>query len=194
MSKLKTKVKLLDDKAVMPFRAHEDDVGYNLTFISLDRIEGDVLFFKTGVSVQPPNGYYFDVVPRSSISKLPLEQANSVGVIDPNYRGEIIVPVRVTHDSLGQDIGRKSFPNGLVRMFNARPATMYDVANLILDRKPVLFQMILRKRFSSELEQSLELEDTARGDGGFGSTDDLEKTVTSAKKRKSLVRRAGTEE
>jgi len=169
--KMTTKVVLLDSKAELPVRAHETDTGYDIKFIGFEKIVGDVIFFKTGLSIQPPPGHYFEVVPRSSISKLPLELANSVGIIDEHYRGEIMVPVRVTHSVMGTDPKNVSFPNGIVRMFNSRPSTMAGVAQLVLQRKPVMFQMILRQRLDSDFTQVSELDDTERGDGGFGSTD-----------------------
>ena len=166
-----TKVVLLDSKAELPTRAHESDTGYDIKFIGVEKIVGDVIFFKTGLSIQPPAGHYFEVVPRSSILKLPLELANSVGIIDEHYRGEILVPVRITHAAMGTEQKNVSFPNGIVRIFGARPTTMSGVAQLVLQQKPTLFQMILRKRLDSCFLQVDSLEETERGDGGFGSTD-----------------------
>jgi len=170
MPKLKTKVKLLDEAAVLPARAHESDTGYDLTFIGVHKISGDVVFFKTGLSLEPPTGYYFEVVPRSSISKLPLSMANSVGVIDEHYRGEVLVPVRVHHKYEGFNSPSDSYAGGLVNIFGSRPQTITAVANLILKEKPKMFQAILRKRNNCDFVVE-EVSDTERGDGGFGSTD-----------------------
>ena len=168
---MQTKVKLLSPDAEMPKRAHEGDTGYDIKIIGLEKIEGDVIFFKTGLSIQPPRGHYFEVVPRSSISKLPLELANSVGIIDEHYRGEVLIPVRITHGDMGQEQGYTSFPNGIVKIFGARPSMMSSVADLVIRNKPLLFQMILRKRLDTTFELADNLEETKRGDGGFGSTD-----------------------
>ena len=166
----KVKVKLLSEKAVLPSRAHKTDTGYDLKFTEVHKVSGDVIFFKTGVSLQPSKGYYFEVVPRSSISKLPLSMANSVGIIDENYTGEIIIPVRVHHGQMGFSPKSTSYPNGLVEAFGVRPQTMLSLAGLILEKKPCLFQAILRKRLSCDFQLE-ELDNTDRGDGGFGSTD-----------------------
>ena len=171
--KMSTKVKLLDEKASLPIKTHESDTGYDLKFIGYDKIDGDVIFFKTGLSVQPPQGYYFEVVPRSSLSKLPLQMANSIGIIDEHYRGEIIIPVRVMHSQMGQDVKNVSFPNGLVRIFDLKPASFHDVAQLIVAKKPQLFQLILKERLEADFVIANALDETARGDGGFGSTDEL---------------------
>ena len=89
---LESKIKLIDDRAKIPSRAHESDTGYDLKMIDVEKIQGDTIFFKTGISVEPPSGFYFEVYPRSSISKLPLSLSNSVGIIDSDYRGEIPNP------------------------------------------------------------------------------------------------------
>lgn len=146
-----TKVKLLNDEAEVPKRAHSTDSGYDIKMIGIDKIREDVVFFQTGVSIQPPEGHYFELVPRSSISKFPLALANSVGIIDEHYRGEIKIPVRILSLEGEQSIR--------------------DVALHILAVKPVLFQMILRRRLDSDFEVVTEINDTVRGDGGFGSTD-----------------------
>jgi dUTPase len=174
MRKLNVKISLLNDKAVVPSRSHSTDTGYDLVFTGVEKIVGDVIFFKTGISLQPPSGYYFEVVPRSSISKLPLEMANSVGVIDESYTGEVLVPVRVTHSEMGFGKGseNKPYPQGIVRIFNSRPGSMTILSSLILDKKPCLFQAILRKRLDCNFVIE-NLEDTERNDGGFGSTDEL---------------------
>ena len=168
--KVKVKVELLNDLAQVPERAHNTDTGYDLTFTGVEKIVGDVIFFNTGISMQPSKGYYFEVIPRSSISKLPLSMANSVGVIDETYTGEVLIPVRVNHQSMGEEPSRITFPNGIVRIFGLRPQTMSSLADLIIKNKPKLFQAILRKRNNcSFVIQGLE--ETGRGDGGFGSTD-----------------------
>jgi|TARA_R110001583_G_scaffold16234_11_gene66242 dUTPase len=166
---VKVKVKILSEKAEIPSRAHASDTGYDLKFTGIHKIVGDVIFFKTGLSMQPTSGYYFEVVPRSSISKLPLSMANSIGVIDESYTGEIIIPVRVHHSEMGFETQREGFPNGLVGIFNSRPQNMESLSRLILIKKPCLFQAILRKRISCDF-QAEDLTSTERGDGGFGST------------------------
>lgn len=165
------KVKLLDVRAELPKRANDTDTGYDIKFIGVDKIVGDVIFFKTGLSLQPPPGHYFEVVPRSSISKLPFEMANSVGVIDEHYRGELLVPVRVTHQSMGQNMKNVTVLDGIVNVFGKKPSTMSAVASQVLENKPVMFQMILRKRLDCDFEVTDSLDETERGDGGFGSTD-----------------------
>lgn len=167
---VKVKVKKLSEKAKMPKLAHSTDSGYDLTFIGIEKIVGDVIFFKTGLTVQPSQGYFFEIVPRSSISKLPLSMANSIGVIDNHYTGELIIPVRLHHREPGFETKTNSFPFGIVQMLDGKPPSILAAAELILAKKPSLFQMILRKKYACEFVEG-DLEDTDRGDGGFGSSD-----------------------
>ena len=170
MPKIKVKVELLDESAEVPTRGHSTDTGYDLKFIGVEKIVGDVIYFKTGISLQPSKGHYFEVVPRSSISKLPLSMANSIGIIDRNYTGEILVPVRIHHTDMAGEPSRVPYPNGIVRMFGLRPQTMSAASDLIIKHKPKMFQAILRKRLDCDFSVQ-ELEATDRGSGGFGSTD-----------------------
>ena len=165
------RIKKLEDKAVVPARGHETDSGWDLTVIGIHKIKGDTIFFKTGLQVEPPSGHYFEVYPRSSISELPFMLANSVGIIDESYRGELIVAIRVLHPMVGNGTEKDQYPGGMVKALEARPASMSEVAGLIIAKKPRIAQMILRKRLDFTIQEvSGELTSTERSDGGFGST------------------------
>lgn len=45
--------------------------------------------YDTGISIKPPEGYYTEIVPRSSIVKHNTMLANGIGIIDPTYRGTL---------------------------------------------------------------------------------------------------------
>lgn len=154
--KMETLVKL-DDGAIIPTRAHPTDTGYDLHVISCTIVNGATIApyydnhellarFETGVHIKPPSGYYFDVVPRSSFSKLGFTFANSVGIIDDTYRGSIQLMVRGPFDLLA-------------------PYT-YDEKKFPLK----WFQLVLRKREDCVMTLVDSLDTTERGNGGFGST------------------------
>jgi dUTP pyrophosphatase len=168
---LTTKIKRISDKAVFPTRGHESDSGWDLTVIGVHKIEADTIFFKTGLQVKPPAGHYFEVYPRSSISASPFMLANSVGIIDEAYRGELIVAIRVLHSNIGMATDNVTYPGGMVKTLEARPTSITEVANLIIGKRPKIAQMILKKRIDTILEEADSLDDTDRGAGGFGSTD-----------------------
>lgn len=81
-------VKLLEN-AVMPTKAHATDAGFDLTATSRTFDEHGAVVYGTGIAMEIPTGYVGLVFPRSSVSKFDLTMANSVGVIDAGYRGEI---------------------------------------------------------------------------------------------------------
>ena len=78
--------------AVLPSRAHPTDVGYDLVAIGKHKtLKSGVTLYDTGLVVIPPDGHYIEILPRSSISKTGYMLANSVGTIDPDYRGNLYI-------------------------------------------------------------------------------------------------------
>lgn len=136
------KIKVLD-KNCIPNKAHSIDAGFDLKA----REDVSVLpkyteFIPTGVCVEIPVGMVGLLFPRSSISKTPLRMANSVGVIDAGFTGEIKVPLYNTSDVGIRDI------NKYERIAQLVIVPLADVSIEIVD----------------------ELEESERGNGGFGST------------------------
>lgn len=134
-------VKLLDD-AVPPYRKSPADAGWDLSLVAIAKTVGDVTVFRTGIAVAPPPGYYFEMVPRSSVWASSWTLANNVGVIDAGYRGECLVALRWCGS------GAPSHP----------PYPWRAV------------QLLLRKSYITEFDEVQSLDETARADtGGLGS-------------------------
>ena len=85
---MQVKIKRLNDKAILPTKAHATDAGYDL-YASSCHYEDGMLHYGTGVAVEIPEGYVGLVFPRSNIANTHLTLSNSVGVIDSGFRGEI---------------------------------------------------------------------------------------------------------
>lgn len=85
--------KKLNPVAVAPYKKHSDDSGLDLTCIEKLNKVGVVEFFDTGIALQPSSGYYYELVPRSSITGSGYILANSIGILDTSYRGSIKVPL-----------------------------------------------------------------------------------------------------
>ena len=131
----------LEERALPPFKKRVSDSGFDLHLVKLIKKEGNLYFFDTGVRVSPPPGYYFDLVPRSSIFKSGFILANSVGIIDMTYRGTIKVPlIKVNPDAREPELPWRAV------------------------------QLIPRRFFPLEGRQVESLDPTLRGEGGFGST------------------------
>jgi deoxyuridine 5'-triphosphate nucleotidohydrolase len=136
---------LMHPDAIPPKRAHASDAGYDLTLLECTSIKGMLYMFDTCVSVKPPHGFYFDMVPRSSLSKTGYILANSVGVIDPSYQGTIKVPL-LKIDPSAPDL---ELPNRYVQLIPRRTYFMTS-------------KDVLKWDYTTE-----------RSDGGFGSTNTL---------------------
>ena len=99
---MELKFKRLNDKAIMPIRAHKGDAGLDLTCTEIVPVRNAcnqlLLEYHTGLAVEIPEGYAGLLFPRSSVFKTSLIQSNCVGVIDSGYRGEIKAIFRNTTD------------------------------------------------------------------------------------------------
>ncbi len=139
------RIKKLREGAQIPSYGTEFAAGADL-YACLEQpvtIEpGETVFIPTGLAAEIPAGLVGLIYARSGMAcKKGLAPANKVGVIDSDYRGEI-----------------------MVALYNhaKEPVTVESGERVA--------QMVLTPYFYAEYEQADELEDTVRGDGGFGST------------------------
>lgn len=88
MDKLQIKFKKMNPNAVTPKQGTAGAAGFDLTAVSIEKNE-KMMKYDTGIAVEIPPGYVGLVFPRSSVCKTGLSLANSVGVIDSDYRGSI---------------------------------------------------------------------------------------------------------
>ena len=140
-------IKKLYPNAILPTKAHEDDAGFDLyAYIPGGGVEippQQNVKIDTGISIAIPPGYFGGIYARSGIStKRGLRPANLVGVIDSQYRGPIIVALYNDNALVSQVVN-----------------TGDKIAQLIIQPIP-----------SVVLKEVDELDDTERGQGGFGST------------------------
>jgi dUTP pyrophosphatase len=165
---MKTKVKFTREKATFS-KAHASDSGFDLTACDYEYKGNGLWHILLGVEVEPPKGFYFEVVPRSSFSKKPFVLANEFGCIDQHYRGEIQFPIR--HRVLQwfwDDHKETVFHGKLVRTDNIIIAIEEDIKKYLLNQR--IAQAILRQYWDSEIISVDTLSDTERGKNGFGSS------------------------
>lgn len=127
--------------AILPSKSRVSDSGYDIHLLELVKKVGDLEYYDTGLKFQPAYGYYLDLVPRSSFSKTGYVLANSIGIIDRSYTGNILVAVRKID---------KNAPN--------------------LELPKRYMQIIPREVIHFEIEEVEEFEETDRNSGGFGSS------------------------
>ena len=129
--------------AEMPTRAHPTDAGLDLCAAEDVTIHGDDIFtIGTGVAVAIPEGHVGLLFGRSSLTTTyGIQLANGVGVIDPDYRGEIKVALR----KIGNTMKR-------------------------INRGERIAQLVIVPCVIPTLDVVPTLPETVRGAGGFGST------------------------
>lgn len=129
------------ENAVSPQKAHISDTGYDLCIVKKVKEENGMILYDTGIAVQPPMGYYFELVGRSSISKTGYIVANSIGIIDASYTGSL----KVALIKVNKDVPDIELPARIV-------------------------QLIPRQLVHLDAIEVSDLNDTTRAEGGFGSS------------------------
>ena len=143
--KINVKIKKLDPKATLPTYGSDFSAGADLYYAGDEPLTIDAektTLVHTGIAMEIPEGLVGLVFARSGLAtKRSLAPANKVGVIDSDYRGEIMVALHNHSDA---------------------PQT--------IEPHERIAQLVLVPYISAAFEEVDELGDTARGTGGFGST------------------------
>ena len=141
----KIAVKKLDERAVLPTYGSEFAAGADLYAVldeELTIAPNQTKLIKTGLAMEIPEGYAGFIYARSGLaSKRGLAPANKVGVVDADYRGEVMVALH-NHSDCPQSV----LPGERIA------------------------QLVVAPFLKAEFVQAEELVDTVRGAGGFGST------------------------
>lgn len=143
MSKLPIKIKLLNDDAVIPKYQTELAAGVDLHTTESKTIQpNETVLLKTGIAMQIPKGYEGQVRPRSGMSlKTKVRVSNSPGTLDADYRGE----VGIILDNIGNE-------------------------TIQINKGDRVAQLVFNQIEVADFELVNDLDETERGDGGFGST------------------------
>lgn len=139
------RVKKLNSKAILPTYGSAEAAGADIyACVDGDVVinPGDTVFVPTGLAMEIPKGCAGLIYARSSMgAKRGLAPANKVGVIDSDYRGQVMVALH-NHGAFAQTIG-----------YGERIA-----------------QLLVTPVYTPGFLEAEELDDTQRGIGGFGST------------------------
>ena len=141
---MKLRIRKLHADAVLPRYAHgpDEDAGMDLCAVESALLEPNVpQAVPTGLSLELPPGFEAQIRPRSGLAfKHAISVPNSPGTIDPGYRGEVKVILI--------NLGRQPYQ---------------------VSKGDRIAQMVIARYEAVEIEEG-DLTDTARGDGGFGSS------------------------
>ena len=135
------KFKKTHPEAIVPTYAKDGDAAMDLHAAEWFEDRYGNYVYLTGIAVEIPPGFVGLLFPRSSVSKTSMSLANSVGVVDSGYRGEVMLKYRRTGDN------------------NPTYRTGDRVGQLMIIPYPKV-----------EFIEVDELSSTDRGSGGFGST------------------------
>ena len=143
---MKVNFKKLNENAVMPTYGSQFAAGADLYACTngetVTFAPGETKLIKTGLAMEIPEGYAGLIYARSGIAnKRGLAPSNKVGVVDSDYRGEIMVSLH-NHSTETQEIADKER----------------------------IAQMVIAPFLKVQYTEVEELTDTVRGEGGFGST------------------------
>lgn len=146
MDRLTVRVKKLKEDAVLPRYGSEFAAGADLCALTEEEevyiAPGETKLIPTGLAIEIPAGYGGFIYARSGIAtKRGLAPANKVGVIDSDYRGEVMVSLH-NHSDAVQSIVRGER----------------------------IAQLVLAPFLAADFKEAEALGDTERGAGGFGST------------------------
>ena len=145
MIKANVPIKKLNPDAVIPTYGSQYAAGadlYACIDFNISFQPGETKFIPTGLAMEIPVGYAGLIYARSGLAcKKGLAPANKVGVIDADYRGEIMVALH-NHSK--------------------KPVT--------IEPKERIAQLVITPYLTAVFEEADELNDTVRGEGGFGST------------------------
>ena len=138
-------VKKLKENAILPTYGSDFSAGADLYAVTDEPIEflpNQTKLVGTGLAMEIPEGYAGLIYARSGLaSKRGLAPANKVGVVDADYRGEIMVALHNHSDKLQR-----------------------------IEPKERIAQLVVTPFLKAEFFESETLTDTTRGAGGFGST------------------------
>ncbi len=144
-SNMLLKLKKIKENAVIPQRATDGSAGYDLSAClekSIAILPGETAMVRTGIACQIPRGTVGLIYIRSSLGvKHNIRLCNGVGVVDSDYRGELMIALHNFGD----------------REYRVEP-------------KDRIAQMVITPYYAPAVEVVKELEDSERGVGGFGST------------------------
>jgi len=162
---MKIQFKKLLPTAQKPKFGKPGDAGADLVATSVDFSREDQVVYGTGIAVEIPEGMVGLVFPRSSVRNYDLTMANSVGVIDSGYRGEIMVTFNVKMDVLLIDelASVENLQELSNVMFDISCHNIYEVGDRIA-------QLVIMPVPLAQYVEVEELSETSRGDKGHGST------------------------
>lgn len=140
---MKLLIKKINKDAIIPFKAHKDDAGFDLFSVedvTLKPLERKLIH--TGITMELPKDTEAQVRPRSGLAlKHGITVLNTPGTIDEGYRGEVgIILINLSNE------------------------------DFVITKGMKIAQMVIKKTYDVDIVEVDEISESGRGTGGFGST------------------------
>jgi len=169
--RVNVKIKRLNENAAIPKYAHEYDAGFDLVACDDIIIEpGETKLIPTGLAFELPPGYEIQVRPRSGIT-LKTKLRVQFGTVDSAYRGEVGVIVdNIGHPNVDALWFAKQIDGKRCRVDTLTDGKMVQHGSYIIRKGDRIGQAIIKPVEQAFFREVDELSETARGQGGFGSS------------------------
>lgn len=154
---MQVNIKKLDDAAITPSYQTQGAAGFDIHALDGGIVyTGDTVVVRTGLVMEVPEGHVLLVFPRSGLAtKSGVVLANTVGVVDSDYRGEVKLVIHLRDMNDAEDI---------------RYSYHADTHYFSWDAGERLAQGVIVPCVQAQFNEVDELSTTKRGAGGFGST------------------------
>lgn len=176
---MELKIKKLNQKAIIPQKAHDNDAAYdlyatnngNIKVLEVKQTNGKkgwriiYIEYPIGLAIEPPVGYHIEIVSRSSVSNTDLILANCLAVGDQGYRGEYRLRFKIP--ALSAQWVTAESETEAISLFNL---AFKNLGVLRFSEGDKIAQMLIRKTEHMDIIEESDLTETQRGEGGFGST------------------------
>lgn len=151
-------VKKLTQEAKDLVQAYDEPAGLDVFSTHIIKIENGAVYLGTGLAIAVPDTHYIELHNRSSTHKQNAVLVNSVGIIDSDYRNEIIIALQPT----------VYFSH---KYKDLSATDMLKEFAMQLDLSKPLAQLVLRRKERYCIDYTDELPQSKRGMKGFGSSD-----------------------
>lgn len=164
---MKINFKKLSDTAIAPNKSHYNDSGFDLyADEDVTLTYGETKAVATNIALELPDGYMADVRPRSGLTRDTALRVH-YGTVDAGYRGGI----GIICENVDNLYKVKTIDNKLHAIITGDQDAIFTYNTAIeIKRGDKIAQLVIQRIPDIELIEADELNETARGAGGFGST------------------------
>lgn len=166
--KVNAKIKRLSEDAVIPKYAHEGDAGFDLVATENTIVyPGETVIVPTGLAVSLPPNYEMQIRPRSGIT-VKTKLRVQLGTVDSGYTGPVGVIVDNIAAESSEELSEKVLTIGGEESYVL--CASFPKGTYIVKKGDRIAQAVINQVEQAQFQVVEELDETSRGEGGFGSS------------------------